>query len=339
MKIIQQLADYLDQHGLLSQGMAGRLVQLGLIEELGTTTDGRHLTRGDGYYDDEKDEEYGDELREHSPRGQTKQRGHRARHRIGREQRARKPIRSVVVQTPKEMADLAKVKMVRIPAGELLMGSTKIEKTHNASEGPQHLVRFREGFWIGRYLITQEQWEAVMGHNPSHFRGARYLPVENVSWNDCQAFIRKLNYRGQGTFRLPSEAEWEYACRAGTATPFHTGKTISTSQANYDGKYAYGNGTIGVCRESTTPVGSFKRNSWGLYDVHGNVWEWCQDCFHDSYADAPVDGSAWESLDETCRVLRGGSWNDAPEFCRSACRKRAKPVTRNQTIGFRIVRI
>lgn len=230
------------------------------------------------------------------------------------------------------------LELVWIPKGTFIMGSPEEEQGRYGSEGPQHDVTFRRGFWLGKYEVTQAQWEAVMGNNPSYFAGDGRLPVEYVSWNDCQEFLNKLNARVGGAFRLPSEAEWEYACRAGTSTPFYFGETLSTDQANYDGNYIYGAGKQGVYRRRTTPVGSFPANAWGLHDMHGNVWEWCKDDWHGStYEGAPDEGSAWvDSPRGSLRVHRGGSWNYDPRGCRSANRGRGTPVYRDYYLGFRL---
>jgi formylglycine-generating enzyme required for sulfatase activity len=162
--------------------------------------------------------------------------------------------------------------------------------------------------------------------------------VINVAWEDAAAYCAWLGQRTGQAYRLPSEAEWEYACRAGTTTPFWTGATISTEQANYDGNFAYGPGGTGVYREQTTPVDSFAANAWRLHDMHGNVWEWCQDCWHESYAGAPWDGSAWLQGDCSLRVVRGGSWVDRPRVLRSANRGRLEPHDRHYFLGFRAAR-
>ena len=188
------------------------------------------------------------------------------------------------------------IEMVKIPAGSFLMGSPTSEESHFASESPQHEVTL-ETFWMSQSPITQAQWEYVMGTNPSHFKGEG-LPVECVSWHDAMEFCRRLSQQTGHTYTLPSEAQWEYACRAGTTTPFSFGDTITTDQANYDGNYTYGNGPKGEYRQQTTPVGMFPPNDWGLHDMHGNVWEWCLDQWHPNYEGAPVDGSAWEGGDE-----------------------------------------
>jgi formylglycine-generating enzyme required for sulfatase activity len=156
------------------------------------------------------------------------------------------------------------------------MGSPTKEIGRDATE-TQHKVTLTKGFYMGVYTVTQEEWQEVMGKNPSSFKGEKNLPVEMVSWNDCQDFIKKLREKDKKAYRLPTEAEWEYACRAGTTTPFFFGKTISTDQANYNGSQIYGDGKKGINRDKTTPVGSFPANAWGLHDMSGNVFQWCQD--------------------------------------------------------------
>ncbi|MBP7431739.1 MAG: SUMF1/EgtB/PvdO family nonheme iron enzyme [Candidatus Hydrogenedentes bacterium] len=204
-------------------------------------------------------------------------------------------------------------------------------------EQPQHQVTLTQGFWMGKCEVTQGQWERVMGNNPSYFKGDPLLPVETVSWEVCQEFIEKLNGRvSGGGFRLPTEAQWEYACRAGTTTPFPFGQTISTEQGNYDGNYTYGNGRKGVYREKTLLVGSFPANAWGLHEMHGNLWEWCSDWFGD-YASGTVTDPAGPSSGN-CRVVRGGSWDREPGFCRSAFRLGATPDSRNAHYGVRLSR-
>ena len=225
--------------------------------------------------------------------------------------------------------------MVAIPGGTFMMGSPETEKERNSNEGPQRSVTV-PAFFMAKYPVTQAQWQAVMGNNPSNFKGAN-RPVEKVSWNDAVAFCQKLSQITGKNYRLPSEAEWEYACRAGTTTPFYFGETITTDLANYDGNYTYGNGPKGVFRQQTTDVGSFPPNAFGLYDMHGNVWEWCQDVWHENYNGAPTDGSAWESGgDSSQRLLRGGVWYGDPRYCRSAHRLCYGPGVRAHYIGFRI---
>ncbi|NET60206.1 MAG: formylglycine-generating enzyme family protein [Symploca sp. SIO2E6] len=221
--------------------------------------------------------------------------------------------------------------MVAIPGGTFLMGSPETEEGHRDGESPQHQVTV-QSFFMGKYPITQVQWQAVatlpqvkteLIPNPSYFKG-EYRPVECVSLYDAVEFCARLSQKTGRRYRLPSEAEWEYACRAGTTTPFHFGETITTDLANYNGNYTYGNGVKGEYRQETTPVGSFRvANDFGLYDMHGNVWEWCADHWHSNYEGAPTDGSAWEDEDNNenrYRLLRGGSWLFHPVDCRSACR-------------------
>jgi len=227
------------------------------------------------------------------------------------------------------------IEMVMVPGGWFLMGSPESEPGREEDEGPAFRVTVRP-FWLGKYEVTQAQWDAVMGSNPSRFRGEEF-PVENVSWNQCKYFVDKLNrLLGGAGLRLPSEAEWEYACRARSTTPFSTGETTSTELANYDGNYTYEEGAKGAYRRTTTAVESFPSNPWGFHDMHGNVWEWCQDWYRDSYRGMPADGSAWDRSQGTSRVLRGGSWIDVPKRCRSACRSWDFPDVRLSSIGFRL---
>jgi formylglycine-generating enzyme required for sulfatase activity len=272
-----------------------------------------------------------------------------------------------------ELGQGAALRLLRIPAGSLLMGSPAAEPERYGDEGPQHLVLL-QGFFMGQTPITQAQWRAVAGWepregerwgrelepNPSRFRNrdglgeARLLagetstddrPVEQVSWHDAIELCRRLSQRTGRTYTLPSEAQWEYACRAGTSTPFHFGETITPQLANYDGNYSYANGPKGEFRQQTTPVGMFAANAWGLQDTHGNVQEWCLDHWHDSYEGAPVDGSAWldeegpsaEQEREKTRLLRGGSWNCYPRDCRSAHRFHGLPGIAYYNVGFRVV--
>ncbi len=175
--------------------------------------------------------------------------------------------------------------------------------------------------------------------NPSHFKG-KNLPVEQVSWYDVMEFCDRLSQYTGRPYRLPSEAEWEYAARAGTTTPFHFGETITSELANYDANYTYGAGTKGIFRQKTTPVGSFGvANAFGLYDMHGNVWEWCADHWHGDYEGTPEDGSHWieNDNDNQGRLLRAGSWGDNPPYCRSACRLYNGAGDRDYVIGFRVV--
>jgi formylglycine-generating enzyme required for sulfatase activity len=233
--------------------------------------------------------------------------------------------------------------LVRIPAGEFVMGSPPDEPERSNSEGPQHRVRLAE-FWMGQTPITQAQWRAVMDSNPSFFRDqpdSAQRPVEQVSWNDAMNFCQRLSQRTGRTYTLPSEAQWEYACRAGTTTAFAFGATLTRQLANYNGNVTYAKGPKGEYREQTTPVGLFPANAWGLQDMHGNVWEWCLDQWQGSYTGAPTDGRAWLLAEgdqrETPRLLRGGSWYVLPWYCRSATRYHYRPVDAYYLVGFRVV--
>jgi formylglycine-generating enzyme required for sulfatase activity len=250
------------------------------------------------------------------------------------------------------------IDMVLIPGSSFQMGASEQEEDFYEDETPQHPVTV-PSFCMGRYPVTQAQWAAVatlpqikrhLDPQPSNFPGDD-LPVEQVSWLDAEEFCLRLSEHVQQEYRLPTEAEWEYACRAGTTTPFHFGKTISSEIANYcaqdreiDGKTypgKYGVGKLGEFRKKTTPVGYFKvANRFGLSDMHGNVWEWCQDHWHSDYKGAPKDGSAWidsDAEEDKSRVLRGGSWDFNPRGCRSAVRTDLNPGIRYINVGFRVV--
>ncbi|WP_445242852.1 SUMF1/EgtB/PvdO family nonheme iron enzyme [Microcoleus sp. POL10_C6] len=216
----------------------------------------------------------------------------------------------------------ATLDMVAIPGGSFVMGSPNTEAGRSNNEGLQRTVNISP-FFMGKYPVTQAQYQALMGNNPSHFKGlfkSKQLPVEQVSWDEAVKFCRKLSEKTGKTYRLPSEAEWEYACRAGTTTPFYFGETITPDLVNYDGNYPYGCAPKGLYRKQTTDVGSFPPNPFGLYDMQGNVWEWCSDKWHDNYSGAPTDGSSWETGTDNKRVLRGGSWNNHALYSRSADR-------------------
>ncbi len=244
--------------------------------------------------------------------------------------------------------------MVSIPGGSFQMGAAKDEAGASSDEYPQHSVTIAP-FYMGKFAITQVQWQAIatlpkINHDlnpaPSNFKGAN-RPVEQISWFEAVEFCDRLTQKTGKPYRLASEAEWEYACRAGTTTPFHFGETISTDLANYRGQDrkigdttysgSYGKGAKGVYREKTTDVGSFSPNAFGLYDMHGNVWEWCSDRWHDTYQGAPIYGSVWEAGDSGYRLLRGGSWDDDPLLCRSATRDRLTPEYRLRNLGFWVV--
>jgi len=243
--------------------------------------------------------------------------------------------------------------LVRIPAGQFQMGSPDTERSRGNDEGPVHTVTLNCSSYIGKYEVTQKQWYAIMGSNPaSGFGVGDNYPVYYVSWNDCQSFLTALNTHitntGQGpaTFRLPSEAEWEYACRAGTQTRFSFDDSLSVDDYNTDGPagslpgnrsdymwFAANNSPNG-----SKQVGTMWPNQFGLYDMSGNVWEWCQDWYHSSYTGAPTNGSAWESPVGSYRVIRGGHWSNSAFACRSASRPCRTPGYQHSSLGFRFVR-
>jgi formylglycine-generating enzyme required for sulfatase activity len=236
------------------------------------------------------------------------------------------------------------IEMVAIPGGRFWMGSPDGEEGRYDDESPQHEVSVPD-FFLGKFTVTQAQWRAVaqlpqinqsLNADPSNFKGDN-RPVERVSWDEAQEFCARLSQATGKAYRLPSEAQWEYACRAGSTTPFAFGATLNTDIANYDGNYTYGNGKKGVYREQTVDVGSFPPNAWGLYDMHGNVWEWCEDRWHDNYNGAPTDGTAWTDKSTEYKLLRGGSWNNDPRNCRSAGRVDLARGLRDIDIGFRVV--
>ncbi|GBL08545.1 serine/threonine-protein kinase pkn1 [Microcystis aeruginosa Sj] len=222
------------------------------------------------------------------------------------------------------------LEMVNLPAGEFLMGSPDSDPDAYQNEKPQHQVKLNS-FAIGKYPVTQAQYQAVMGKNPSRFKNNPQNPVEQVSWEDAQAFCRKLSQITGKTYRLPTEAEWEYACRAGTTTRFYFG-----DDANQLGDYAWYDGSS---QKTTHPVGQKKPNAWGLYDMSGNVLEWCEDDWHDNYIGAPTDGSAWPINNDNrshLKCLRGGSWNLISNYCRSANRSTFNPDDGYNFNGFRV---
>jgi formylglycine-generating enzyme required for sulfatase activity len=230
------------------------------------------------------------------------------------------------------------LKLVLIPAGTFAMGSPKDEKDRTDIE-TQHEVTLSKPFCMGVYPVTQQQYEQVTGKNPSGFKGAAN-PVEMMSWDEAVDFCNVLSMKTGKSIRLPTEAEWEYACRAGTATPFNTGDTISTDQANYNGGSVYGNGKAGVFREKTIPVGTFKPSAFGLYDMHGNVLQWCSDWCDKAYYGVSPQSDPQGAATGTFRALRGGSWTSAPSLCRSACRTWNMPghrVGKIGSFGFRVV--
>jgi formylglycine-generating enzyme required for sulfatase activity len=220
------------------------------------------------------------------------------------------------------------MEFVLIPAGTFQMGSNDSDAYND--EKPVHTVRLTQAFYLGKHEVTQGQWQAVMGNNPSKFTGDPNRPVENVSWDDVQEFIRRLHSREGGmTYRLPTEAEWEYAARAGTTTRWSFGDNVSQL-----GRYAWHEGNAGM---QTHPVGQRQPNPWGLYDMHGNVWEWVQDWQGNYTSGIAVDPAGPSS--GSVRVLRGGSWGGTARNCRSAYRNGGTPGARSVGLGFRLLRV
>lgn len=267
------------------------------------------------------------------------------------------PDRGSIKYFEEEFEDFT-LQMAQIDRGTFFMGSPENELERIHTEGPQRQVNISSPFFMSRTPITQRQWRVVAGlppvdrtiklePDPSHFKGDG-RPVEKVSWFEAVEFCERLSNKTGRSYRLPSEAEWEYACRAGTTSPFHYGATISTDLAKYRGinykekdkeyKGFYGGGSQGEYREGTNEVMKLSPNAFGLYDMHGNVYEWCADYWHDNYENAPTDGSVWtDGGFETHRVLRGGSWANNPGSCRSASRLGYYPAPQVAIIGFRVV--
>lgn len=246
------------------------------------------------------------------------------------------------------------IELVFVPSGAFVMGSSEeeisgavaevkkyqpdVERDRFANEAPPQKISFADGFWIGKYEVTQAQWRALMQENPSNFKecGAN-CPVEQISWSDAQAFIKKLNEEKDGLeYFLPSEAEWEYAARANTTTAFAYGNGLNSEQANFDGNFPF-DSVRGIYIARTTIVGSYKPNAFGLYDMHGNVWEWTRDAYNPSYQNLSADDSEnFVAENQHLRVLRGGSWYNSASNCRSAFRLKLTFVSRSNNIGFRV---
>ena len=289
------------------------------------------------------------------------------RERVERERREREERERAALAPGRVFRDCdACPEMVVVPAGSFMMGSSSHEEGRYDYEGPVHRVTIPAPFAVGRYEVTRGEfarfveaaghstgnscwtyeddgwgWEDRSGlnwRNPGYRQDNRE-PVVCVNWEDARAYVNWLSRETGKPYRLLSEAEWEYSARAGTTGPFHFGATISTDQANYDGTYIYGSGREGVYRKKTVPVGSFPANGFGLHAVHGNVWEWVEDCWRASYRGAPSDGSVWVTGGDCgSRVLRGGSWVSVPRDLRSAYRSRSSAGFRNVISGFRVTR-
>jgi formylglycine-generating enzyme required for sulfatase activity len=270
----------------------------------------------------------------------------------------------------REITNSIGMRLVRIPPGKFTMGSPAGGEDRFDNEGPQHEVEITQKFWLGVTEVTQRQFKAVMGFNPSYFStdgeekpGEEYkharpaggkdkvsgkstddYPVENVSWDEAVEYARKLSARPEEQragrlYRLPTEAEWEYACRGGARSSyqvFHFGNSLSSAQANFDGNYPYGDAGKGDYLQSTCKVSSYRANKFGLHDMHGNVWEWCADWFgEDYYATSPRRDPPGPS-EGSLRVIRGGSWDRSGRFCRSAGRAGSAPELRGSALGFRV---
>jgi formylglycine-generating enzyme required for sulfatase activity len=233
--------------------------------------------------------------------------------------------------------------MVIVPAGEFMIGSPANEESRESDEGPQHKVTIAKPFAVGKFELTFAEWDACTAARGCQFKpepdwGRGRQPAMRVSWDDAKEYVAWLSKKTRRTYRLLSEAEWEYAARAGTTTPFSTGRTITQVEANFNGNFTYGGSAKGVYRQKTVEVGSFKPNAFGLHDMHGNVWEWVEDCYQDRYTGAPTDGSARSSDNCGSRVVRGGSWLDFPRVLRSAVRLWNPPDRRDNVYGLRVAR-
>jgi formylglycine-generating enzyme len=254
-------------------------------------------------------------------------------------------------EQPKLLTNSIDLKMALIPASVYMMGSPDTEEGRRVCEGPVHEVTLRKPFYMGVFPLTQLQYLAVMENNPARFNhkngGGGDHPVERVSWNDAVIFCRKLTEipeerAAKRLYRLPTEAEWEYACRAGTATPFTFGQTLTAAQANCDGNYPYGDVRKERWLERTTPAGAYPANNFGLHDMHGNVWEWCWDWYAPYPPRSTIDGEPLLDprgpADGKERVLRGGSWNADVHQVRSAARNSYDPEEPLWYFGFRLAR-
>jgi formylglycine-generating enzyme required for sulfatase activity len=259
---------------------------------------------------------------------------------------ARPPWQKATIGLP----DNVLIRFAWCPPGTFLMGSSErvvglplldaAQRSRDEvypEEQPAHWVTLTKGFFMGIHPVTQAQWQAMMRTNPSSFKGPNW-PVENVSWHDCQQFCKRLttHLEGKAVVRLPSEAEWEYACRAGTTTDFHFGNDIQTDLAKYDGNESWNDSPRGEYRQQTTAVASFPANAWGLFDMHGNVEEWCEDWLREYDGRDQIDPVQLEEGADPCRVVRGGSWYYSPDYCRSASRNGYGPGYRRMDVGFRV---
>jgi formylglycine-generating enzyme required for sulfatase activity len=226
------------------------------------------------------------------------------------------------------------LEMLLIPSGVFQMGS--LNRTGNPDEQPQHLVKIK-AFMMSRFLTTQGQWKAVMDTLPRCRFKADDLPVEQVSWEDAQKFCDRLSKRSGRHYQLPSETQWEYACRAATVTPFSFGETLTIEVANFNGEHTFREEPRGFYRHTTTQGGTFPPNAFGLFDLHGNLWEWCADNWLEDYSSSPRDSSSYRNKESHYRVVRGGSWHEPPGLCRSASRLKVLETEADEFMGFRVV--
>lgn len=248
----------------------------------------------------------------------------------------------IPVEKSLELGNGVKMDFVLIPAADFYMGSPSVEEGRDDDEGPAHHVKITKPFYMAKFEVTQKQYKTVFGENTVwankefKFKGDN-LPVENAKWLEVERFLKKMSEQTGQKLRFPTEAEWEFACRAGTETPFYTGKTISSDGANYEASRVYGIGEKGLNMEKTVDVGSYKPNPFGLYDMHGNVWEWCNDWYGKTYYTESVTDDPPGPVSGKERVVRGGSWKNWPKNCRSADRQSLDPDKERDNIGIRPV--
>ncbi|HSB03083.1 MAG TPA: formylglycine-generating enzyme family protein [Anaerolineales bacterium] len=241
--------------------------------------------------------------------------------------------RHTAEQFTEDLGNGLDLEMLLIPAGGFQMGSP--HQSGNSDEQPQHFVTIKS-FLLGKFLVTQAQWKAILGKlPPCRFKGDE-LPVERVSWEDAQTFCQRLSKKTGRAYRLPAETEWEYACRAGTISPFSFGETITIDVVNFNGEHSFRQEPHGRYIHVTTAGGTFPPNAFGLYDMHGNLWEWCADNWLDDYSSSPRDNSSYQNKDSRARVARGGSWHEPPGLCRSASRLKVLQTDADEVMGFRV---
>jgi formylglycine-generating enzyme required for sulfatase activity len=237
-------------------------------------------------------------------------------------------------QFSEDLGNGIQLEMLSIPPGTFQMGSPPHHG--NIDEHPQHFVTIKS-FMMGKFLITQGQWKAVIGKlPPCRFKG-EYLPVERISWDEAQNFCQRLAQKTGRNYHLPSETQWEYACRAGTTTPFSFGETLTSDIANFNGEHIFRREPGGIYFHSTSEGGKFPPNAFGLYDMHGNLWEWCVDNWLEDYSSSPRDDTAYQNHNNPSRVARGGSWHEPARLCRSAARIQFLQSEAEEFIGFRVV--